>query len=390
MQDSIWFQTVPAEGRELLGRSDPLPQSADVVIVGAGMIGLLTAYYLTEAGVTNICLVDRSAALAEASGANSGGLWFAQRSLEFEAVPGIARASSRLYDQLASRFEFGFERCGVLQLLYDQQQIEDAAQRAEVTRKTGFRVERVSGDQAQAIEPALGFKPLAALFYPEDGHLHPVKLGLAIIHYLKSRGVRLCLHTEVTSPGPRVETSHGAIAAGNVVIASGSWTPLVTSLLGWEPPIKPVRGTSVALGPLDSTPQRDIVAANFLHWRVAGEYVAAGGTVDNVGFQRGVEPAAVHAVRAEMDQLFPTLAGRPTACAWSGFRPHCEDMKPVVGPVPGCRDIYVAAGHFKKGIVLGPPTGKIMADLITTGETDLPIEALSPARFPPNRQEEPT
>ena len=292
MQDSIWFQTVPAEGRALLGHSDPLPESADVVIVGAGMIGLLTAYYLTEAGVTNICIVDRSTALAEASGANSGGLWFAQRALEFEAVPGIARASSRLYDQLALQFEFGFERCGLLQLLYDQQQIEDAVQRAKVTRKAGFRVEKVSGDQAQAIEPALGFKPPAALFYPEDGHLHPVKLGLALIRHLKSHNVRLCLHTEVSSPGPRVETSRGAITAGNVVITSGSWTPLITRVLGWEPPIKPMRGTLLAVGPLESTPQRDIVAANFLYWRLAGEYVGGGGTVDDVGFRRGVDPAA--------------------------------------------------------------------------------------------------
>ncbi len=351
------------------------------------MIGLLTAYYLTEAGVTNICVVDRSTALAEASGANAGGLWFAQRALEFEAVPGIARTASRLYDQLALQFEFGFERCGLLQLLYDQQQIEDAVQRANVTRKAGFRVEIVSGDQAQAIEPALGFKPPAALFYPEDGHLHPVKLGLALIRHLKSRNVRLCLRTEVSSPGLRVKTSRGAITAGNVVITSGSWTPLITRVLGWEPPIKPMRGTLLTVGPIDSTPQRDIVTANFFYWRLAGAYVGGGGTVDDVGFRRGVDPPAVHAIRAEMDQLFPLLADRPTACAWSGFRPYCEDMKPVVGPVPGCRDIYVAAGHFKKGIVLGPPTGKIMADLITTGKTDLPIAALSPERFPLNRQE---
>ena len=382
MQDSIWFQTVSDEDRALLGHSDPLPESADVVIVGAGMIGLLTAYYLTEAGITDICVLDRSTALAEASGANSGGLWFAQRSAEFEAVPGIARASSDLYDQLASRFEFGFERCGLLQLLYDEQQIEDAAQRAELTRNDGFRVEQVSGDQAQVIEPALGFKPLAALFYPEDGHLHPVKLGLALFRYLKSQNVRFCLHTEVSSPGLRVETSRGAISAGKVVIACGSWTPLVTRVLGWEPPIKPIRGTCVAVGPLKAPPKRDIAAANFLHWRLAGEYVGGGGTADDVGFDRQADPAAAETVRAEMNQLFPQLADCTTAGSWSGFRPYCEDSKPVVGAVPGYRSIFVAAGHFKKGIVLGPATGKIMADLMTTGKADLPIAALSPERFP--------
>ena len=309
MQDSIWFQTVSGEDRALLGHSDPLPESADVVIVGAGMIGLLTAYYLTEAGITDICVLDRSTALAEASGANSGGLWFAQRSAELEAVPGIARASSDLYDQLASRFEFGFERCGLLQLLYDEQQIEDAAQRAELTRNDGFRVEQVSGDQAQVIEPALGFKPLAALFYPEDGHLHPVKLGLALFRYLKSQNVRFCLHTEVSSPGLRVETSRGAISAGKVVIACGSWTPLVTRVLGWEPPIKPIRGTCVAVGPLKAPPKRDIAAANFLHWRLAGEYVGGGGTADDVGFDRQADPAAAETVPRGNESAIPAACG---------------------------------------------------------------------------------
>jgi glycine/D-amino acid oxidase-like deaminating enzyme len=84
-----------------------------------------------------------------------------------------------------------------------------------------------------------------------------------------------------------------------------------------------------------------------------------------------------------MNRLLPAAASQPTATAWSGFRPYCADLKPVIGRVPGHDEIYVAAGHFKKGVMMAPVTGKILADLITQGSTKLGIEALSPARFPP-------
>ena len=122
-----------------------------------------------------------------------------------------------------------------------------------------------------------------------------------------------------------------------------------------------------------------------LHWTTLEGQFVAGGSVDDVGFEQGVEAAAVASIRDELRTLLPAAAGQPLACAWSGFRPYCEDLKPVVGAVPASENTYVAAGHFKNGIMMAPVTGKILADLITSGETDLPIEPLSPARFPAKR-----
>ena len=122
-----------------------------------------------------------------------------------------------------------------------------------------------------------------------------------------------------------------------------------------------------------------------LHWTTLEGQFVAGGSVDDVGFEQGVEAATVASIRDELRTLLPAAAGQPLACAWSGFRPYCEDLKPVVGAVPASENTYVAAGHFKKGIMMAPVTGKILADLITSGKTDLPIEPLSPARFPAKR-----
>ena len=104
MQQSIWFQTLDLDQQRVLNESQPLPDSADVVIVGAGMIGLATAYYLARAGRKNICILDRGTALGEASGANAGGLWFGQQSAELGSLSPLAAASSRLYDALAQEF----------------------------------------------------------------------------------------------------------------------------------------------------------------------------------------------------------------------------------------------------------------------------------------------
>ena len=183
MQDSIWFHTLPSELRDVLQTSDELPGRAEVVIVGSGMIGISTAYYLTEAGVQDICLVDRGTALGEASGANAGGLWFAQQSSEPGSLSVLAKASSHLYDELSQVFEFDFTTTGLLELLNNAEQAGQGESRAQAVRDSGFRAELVSGKQARSIEPGLALTPEAALFYPDEAHVHPTRLAacLAVI-----------------------------------------------------------------------------------------------------------------------------------------------------------------------------------------------------------------
>ncbi|MBI3666256.1 MAG: FAD-binding oxidoreductase [Acidobacteria bacterium] len=383
MQDSVWFRTLGEEELSLLGESDPLPQAAEVVIVGAGMIGLATAYYLSVKGISNICVLDRGTAAGEASGANAGGLWFGQASPEMGPLVPLAHASSRLYDKLAASpgFNFDLRRTGLLELLYSEADWQHAYSLVRSVRQAGFLAEEIERGQLHRLEPALGIRPAGAVFYPDEAQINPVKLGAALVRHLRNREVKFCLDAEVLRLEPRVATSGGDVDAGTTVIASGSWTPLVTRVLGYTPPIKPMRGQLLATEPRPPLVHHTVLGRDFYHWQLAEGYMAGGGTVEDVGFERGVNPADLARIRSEMDELFPALRGLPTACAWSGFRPCCEDLKPVIGKVPGQERVYVAAGHYKKGIMLAPVTGKILADLITKGKTDLPIEALDPARF---------
>lgn len=155
MQDSIWYQTLPSSQRRVLEQSDVLPKTAGVAIVGAGLIGIAAAYYLAEAGVGDICVIDKGTALGEASGANAGGLWFGQQSVELGAVAALATASSRLYDELACSFEFDYERPGLIELLEAEDDPRTQA-RMEATRRAGFEVEKLSGRSARSLEPGSG------------------------------------------------------------------------------------------------------------------------------------------------------------------------------------------------------------------------------------------
>jgi glycine/D-amino acid oxidase-like deaminating enzyme len=365
MWDSIWFETISDDDRALLQTSDPAPAAAEVLILGAGLIGLATAYYLCEAGVSDIVVLDRHPPLSGASGANAGGLWFAQQSPELGPLVPLAHASSRLYDDLPSALgvDIDLHRCGLLQLL------DGPRDPVAAVRQNGFRARLLAPDEVQSLEPALASAPHGAVFYPDEGQVNPVKLGVALIRRLRVQGVRIAFLQNEPNFGVKV-------------ITSGAWTPQVTAALGWTPPIRPLRGQLLATAPLPATLRHTILGPRFYYWQLVQGHVAGGGTVEDVGFTPGTDPTDLGAIRVEMNSLFPALASVPTACAWSGFRPFCEDLRPVIGRVPGRDRVFVAAGHFKKGVMLAPVTGKILADLITTGCTDLPIDAVNPARFP--------
>jgi glycine oxidase len=131
-----------------------------------------------------------------------------------------------------------------------------------------------------------------------------------------------------------------------------------------------------------ATLRHTVMTSNFYYWQLPAGPVAGGGSEDDIGFERGVDPQTEQAIRTQLAELFPALADCPTQCCWSGFRPFSEDHLPLLGPVPGVERIFVAAGHFRKGVMLSPATGKVMADLIVDGATTERMDAFSPARIP--------
>lgn len=388
MRDSIWLRTLGDADRAVLEASDEAPASADVVIVGAGPIGLATAYYLTEAGVGNVCVIDRGDLLGEAGGANAGGLWFAHQSVAkgaAAAIPLLAE-SAALYDELEDRFAFDRTYGGLLEFIEDADAHAVAKSRAIAARRAGFEAEILDPTELHDLEPLLKGDLLGGLLFPDDGQVHPAKLAAGWIRRIRESGGKVCAHTEALRVGPPVLTAAGSIESECVVIACGAWTPLVTQALGWTPPIRPVRGTLLALPQmLPRTLRTAVIGPKYYWWQLPSGEIAGGGSEEQVAFDRSPDEATLTDIRDDLAKRFPTLAIQPTLCSWTGFRPHCADLLPVIGGVPGRQDVFVSAGHFRMGVMTAPGCGLALSQLIVDGETDIDIDAMRPERFAPSQ-----
>ena len=298
MQDSVWFRTLSEGQRAVLRASDEPLARADVVIVGAGLIGLAAAYFLTEAGVRDVVILDRKGPLGEASGANAGGLWYGHESPAIGPLAGLASLSNRLYADWAERFPCDLTRRGFLELLYDDADWARGRQAAAAIERAGHKAELLSPAAVRALEPELAVDA-AGLLTPCDGQIHPAKLAAGLLAELRRRGVRLCGGCEVRSIGATVVMERGGIAAGRVVLTAGAWTPLLTAALGWTPPIRPIRGTLVALPAGPPRLRRTVKARRYYYWQLEDGSVAGGGSEDDLGFQQGVDPATTADIRQE-------------------------------------------------------------------------------------------
>jgi glycine/D-amino acid oxidase-like deaminating enzyme len=270
----------------------------------------------------------------------------------------------------------------LLELIEDPEAQPIAKSRAAAARRAGFEAEILDQTELRELEPCLRGDFLGVQLFPDDGQVHPAKLAAGWIRHIRRIGGKVCAHTEALRAGPPVVTAAGRIEAECVVIACGAWTPMVTQALGWTPPIRPVRGTLLAIPQmLSRTLRTAVIGSKYYWWQLPSGEIAGGGSEEHVAFDRSHDEEVLTDIRADLAKRFPTLASQPTLCSWTGFRPHCADLLPVIGGVPGREDVFVSAGHFRMGVMTAPGSGLALAQLIVDGETDIDIDGMRPERF---------
>ncbi len=369
--------------------------TADVVIVGGGIIGLMIARALTKRGVSDVMLIERGNLGAAASYAAGGMLApqaEADRADEFFAFACLSRdlyptLSRELIDETGIDVEL--DTTGTLYLGFsatDEAQIE---KRYQWQTQAGLSVARLSSAEARRLEPAIAENVRTALLFPKDIQVDNRRLLAALVTANTNSGVKLRTGTEVLSVRTEAErvtgvsTSKGFVNTRSVVLAAGAWTSLIpatgSAQISRGVRVEPVRGQMLSF---TTTPRlaRHVLYSprGYLVPRLDGR-VLAGSTTERVGFSRQVTAAGMQIILSHAGEIAPALASLEISDSWSGFRPHAEDDLPVLGEA-ACKGLFYATGHYRNGILLAPLTGQLLAEAIIDNVSPL-LGPFAPERF---------
>ena len=413
--------------------------SADVLVIGGGAIGVCSAYYLSKQG-RKVLLVEKGEICSGSSYGNAGlivpshsiplaspgviskglkwmlnpespfhikprfdpelfsWLWkFRAASKESrvrKAIPTIrdlSLASLKLYKELAQDLEFGFEQKGWLVLFQSEDGLESGREEALLLEEFGIKAPILSVDEAQKMLAGNRIKICGAVFYPQDAQLLPAQFvrGMAVL--AEQNGVEIHTSTEVLgfeTDGTgitKTQTTRGDFEAREIVLAGGSWSPVIARDLNINLAIQPGKGYSVTVKcPIEKQLPLPVF---FSEARVGmtpmGDTLRFGGTLELSGFDLSINRRRVNAILNTVPKYLPDLDPRSLELVetWRGLRPCTPDGLPFLGRSPTYENLTIAAGHATIGISLAPITGKIVSQLVTGEQPRIDLNLLRVDRF---------
>lgn len=372
------------------------PVGADIVVVGGGLVGLATAYHLVREG-RRVVLVDRGDR-GRATDAGAGILSPAV-SGRGEALAAFAEAAAAYYPRLVDALrgeeagETGYAAAPLLFVAADDTDLDAFTALKEMlthARRVPGRAHptEVSPGHARSFLPLLG-RVAAALLVPDAARVDGRLLSAALRRVAERRGlaVRAGSVERLLVEGGRVRgvlVDGERLDADQVVAAGGAWSRALGEPLGLPLPVEPQRGQIAHLRLPESTDGWAMVMAMDDHYLVPwpDARVAAGATRETgSGFDPRPTAGGVHQVLSAALRLAPGLARAELLEVRVGLRPLCADGLPVIGPVPGVDGAFVATGHGPAGLLLGPYTGKVLAEVMLGRPPEVDLTPFRPDRF---------
>lgn len=352
----------------------------DVLIIGGGIIGLTTAYYLAAEGV-RVRVVDKSDFGQESSWAGAGILPPAQEAHAHTPLEQLLALSIAHFPRLSAELrertgiDNGYLRCGGLELGDRPHEMLSNEWRSE-----GTAVEVLHENELHLLEPALTSRVRMAYHLPEMAQLRNPRHLKAMIAAGAMEGVQFqpgCpVHGFEKQQGRivGVRTGTDTIFAERILIAAGAWSDSLLDQLGWRPGVHPVRGQIALLNSGRPLLRRILLdGARYLVPRPDGR-VLVGSTEEEVGFDKRTTAGAIAELIVLASSLVPQLAEAHLERCWAGLRPGSPDGLPFLGPVPGLDKVFVAAGHFRAGIQLSPGTAQVMKELLLGQKPSVSLE----------------
>ncbi|MDA8312815.1 MAG: FAD-dependent oxidoreductase [Actinomycetota bacterium] len=382
--------------------SDELPAGADVVVVGAGIVGAAIAARLARAGA-EVCLLERSGPAAGSSSSGEGNL------LVSDKLPGpeldLALRSLVLWQEVdaeaAERIEL--ERKGGLVVAWDEAQLAALQALAAAQEAAGVAIRHLGGTELVDAEPHLSGEVAGAVFYEADSQVQPMYAVAHLLAQAAANGCRMMRGTEVcgwrTTPrgSQALETTLGSLRVGTAVVnAAGSWAGELAARLGSDLPVAPRRGHVLVTEPMPVVTAHKVYEADYvgsIHdqddgWRCSSVVEAtASGTMllgssrELVGWSAVPDPQIVASIAARAIRLFRGLAAAKLLRTYVGFRPATPDRLPAIGwdaRVPG---LLHATGHEGAGIGLSLATAEAVQCLLCKTVPPVGLQPFDPARF---------
>ena len=365
--------------------------TADVVIVGGGIIGCAIAFELAKAGVHPLVL-ERGEVGAEASSGAAGLLTTQAHSDEADAIFELKLASRGLYPALARELaertdvDIEFRELGHLVPAFSANEAATIQARIawQVVRK--LPAEWLDAKAVRAFEPGLSLDAQGAGWFALDHHVNNTAVAQAFATATRRLGGRIrteCEVVDLCQEGDRitgVRTATEILSAATVILAAGSWSGAFAESAGIPIPVSPAKGQIVVARLPRPAIATTVHGGSYGIPRASGEHIL-GSTVEYVGFDKATTPEGIASVLAEMTRVVPALREAEMVASWGCLRPATPDGLPMLGPVrPG---LILATGHFRNGILLAPITGKLIAELVLTGESPAALEPFRPDRpFP--------
>ncbi|HSP57354.1 MAG TPA: glycine oxidase ThiO [Halomonas sp.] len=342
---------------------------SDFVVIGGGVIGMMTTLQLADAG-HSVTLLERGECGREASWAGGGIVSPLYPWRYSEPISRLSTWSEGFYPELSLRLleETGidpeYRQRGLLYL-----RVDDEARAMAWARKVGKPLERVDADFVYAKEPNIAPGVTDALWMPTLGSIRNPRLVRALRMRLGSME-KVSIHERCEVTGfhrqgqhiVAVEMARGTVSGDQVIVCGGAWAAGLLEGVGVRLPVRPVKGQMILFKtPPGSVRRVVLMDGRYVIPRADGR-VLAGSTLEETGFDKSLSHEARESLWESAAKIIPMLAECDVEHHWAGLRPGSPDGVPFIGRVPGVDNLYVNAGHYRNGLVLAPASTRLLVD----------------------------
>ncbi|MCA1812874.1 MAG: FAD-binding oxidoreductase [Halobacteriales archaeon] len=369
-----------------------LPAEAEHVIIGAGVVGLGTAFRLAQRGIKDVVVLDRGYVLSGASGRNGGGVraqWTTKENIE------LARRSIAMFRKLPEELgiQIWFRQGGYLLLAFDEAQAQGLRKAVQFQNANGIPTRLLTEGEAHEVVPELRTPGLVqASFGPTDGVLFPWPVVWGYYQKCRELGVHVSFHTEVLgldqqgSRIARVRTSRGDVRVrGQVVNCTGAWSRELSGMVGVAMPNEPVRHEILSTEPLKPFLKPMVVDLRnglYMSQVMRGEVVTGiGDPNEKPGFGQGSSLHFLQSIARAIVDLMPTMRHVKVVRQWAGLYDMTPDHVPILGPTPGFDNFVQANGFSGHGFMVSPMVNTLLAELLAGERTTLDLKPFALERF---------